>query len=376
MQDVQSRFEKMFAHIAFGLKENLKRPNLEEYRYGLILRQGINMFSALAVEYSGMKGDELVNYLMSLNETEMICKKFTRPTNEWFSGWNESVLLDIQKCSFWDIGPIIYLNAQDKNYALTEECLDYLNATESDLSAIDEHIVFNLMKQLSQNNQEIYVYLRKFIIEHPLMTGIERKNLLLHFDNDQSIIELADKAYEDTPQDTYRCPNCGWTMTFKGLQPVCCHRDCREGVNVQKDKLQKIEPEYVYRLRKGVMRYICYPGNIELEIEDFCNKLNLKSELWPNFDQYDNKIIFANGTCWGIDAKTYSNPYFLSKKIAVDNIFQSASIDKGYYVIPDKIVKRTGGYLKICNKALAKNKKFSCITLSQLKRLIKKEIEK
>lgn len=64
MQDKENRFEKMFAHIAFGLKENLKRPNPEEYRYGLILRQGINMFSALAVEFSGMKSNELADYLI------------------------------------------------------------------------------------------------------------------------------------------------------------------------------------------------------------------------------------------------------------------------------------------------------------------------
>ncbi len=373
MQDKENRFEKMFAHIAFGLKENLKRPNPEEYRYGLILRQGINMFSALAVEFSGMKSNELADYLITLNETEMICNKFTRPANEWFYGWNESILHDIEKCSFWNIGPIVYLNAQDKNYSLTEECLDYLNATESDLSAIDEHIVFDLMKLLSQDG---YVHIRKFIIKHPLLTQIERKNLIVNSNNDQTIMDIINNAYEDTPEEMYYCPNCGWTLTLKGEQPVCCHRDCRDAAYAQKDKLKKIEAENVYRLRKGVMRYICYPGKAELEIEDVCKQLNVRSELWPNLDQYDIKIMFADGTSWGIDAKTYSNPYFLSKKIEVDNIFQSSSIDKGYYVIPDKIVKRTGGYLKICNKALAGNKKFDCITLSKLKSLIKKEIEK
>lgn len=290
------------------------------------LSQGINMFSALAVEFSGMQDVVLKNYLISLNETEMICKKFTRPVKEWFEGWDESVLQDIKKCCFWDIGPLIYVDEIESNYTLTGECLDYLDSEEFDLTSIDEHIVFNLMKQLSQDN---YVYIRKFIISHPLLTDIERKKLLLHFNNEQIIMDLVASAYEQTPEETYCCPNCGWTMTFKGLQPECCHRDCVD-IPILKEKCEKIEPEYVYRLKIGVMRYICYPGKAEIEIENICNQLNVKSELWPELDRYDIKIIFANGACWGIDAKTYSNPYFLSKSIEKDNYFRSANIDPSF----------------------------------------------
>lgn len=372
MQDKERKFEKMFAHIAFGLQEKLSRPNPEEYTYGLLLRQGINMFSALTVEFSGMKGDSLKEYLMSLNETEMICKRFTYSVSEWFEGWDETVIQDLQSSCFYDIGPLVYLDEDEKKYILTDECLDYLDSQESDLSAIDEHKVFNLMKQLSQDN---YVYIRKFIIEHPLLTEIDRKNLLLRYNNEQIIMDLISCAYEVTPEEAYHCANCGWTMTFKGLQPSCCHKDCVE-VHISKDKCKKIEVEYSYRLKKGVMRYICYPGKTELEIEELCKKINVKSELWPELDRYDIKIIFSNGACWGIDAKTYSNPYFLSKSIEKDIYFQQANINKGYYVIPDKVVKKTGGYLKICNKMILDNKRFKCISLTELKRLIRQEENK
>ena len=372
MQGKDSRFEKMFAHIAFGLQEQLCRPNPEEYHYGLLLRQGINMFSALAVEFSGMKGDELKNYLITLNETEMIRKKFTHPVAEWFDGWDDLIIQDIKKSSFWDIGSLIYLDEEEKNYMLTGECLDYLNSVEKDLTAIDEHRVFNLMKELSQDN---YVYVRKFIIEHPLLTVTERKQFLLYFQNDQHFIDLIDCAYEKIPEEAYLCSNCGWTITFKGLQPSCCHKDCVE-LHTTNEKCKKIEENYVYRLKKGVMRYICYPGKTELEIEDICMKLNVKSELWPELDRYDIKIIFDTGACWGIDAKTYCNPYFLSKSIEKDNNFNNAAIDKGYYVIPDKIINRTGGYLKICEKALLGDKKIKCISVSKLKKMIKQEATK
>ena len=374
MEDIKSRFEKMFTYIAFGLQEKLRRPNPEEYKYGLLLRQGINMFSALAVEYSGIKNEELKEYLMSLNETDMLCKKFTRPVNEWFEGWDKSFIQKLHGYLFYDIGPIIRVNETERSYELTEECYDYLDSVETDLTAIDEHRVFELIKQISQNNQDYYVRIRKFIIEHPLLTELDRKKFLLDFNNEPLVLKLVDCAYEETPEETYHCTNCGWTLIFKGLQPVCCHKDCTQ-VRIIKDNCKKVETEYVYRLKKGVMRYISYPGKAELEIADICKESNITFELWPEFDRYDIKIIFPNGNCWGIDAKTYSNPHFLSKSIKNDSYFKNANIDKGYYVIPDKIVKRTSGYLKICN-AVITDKKFKCITLSGLKKLIKQESSK
>ncbi len=369
MTSLESKFEKAFAHIAFGLKEKLERPNPEQYHYGLLLRQGINMFSALAVEFSGMKGDRLKEYLVSLNETEMISKMFTIPVNEWFDGWNESSVDVLKNSYFGNVGALIYLNESEKSYTLTGECLDYLDLTEKDLSAIDEHLVFELMSQLYQDD---YVYVRKFLITHPILKDLDRKEFLIRFNNAPIIMKIFEAAYEDMPIEAYHCPNCGWTMTFKGLQPKCCHRDCVD-MPIIETKCKRIKPEYVYHLKIGVMRYIGYPGKAELEIEKICEKLKIKSELWPELDSYDIKVIFNNGTCWGIDAKTYNNPYLLAKDIENDNYFRKANIDKGYYVIPDKNVKRTVGYLNICNKPLANDEKFKCVSLRDIETLIRQE---
>ena len=65
-------FEKMFAHIAFGLKEKLSSNDPEQYRTGLLLRQGINMFCALALKYVAKEGEDIKNYLTNYNDTEMI----------------------------------------------------------------------------------------------------------------------------------------------------------------------------------------------------------------------------------------------------------------------------------------------------------------
>jgi len=129
--------------------------------------------------------------------------------------------------------------------------------------------------------------------------------------------------------------------------------------------------KYELRLKRGVMRYISNPGKLELEIQSFCQKLNIKTELWPNHDQYDIKIIFKDGTTWGIDAKDYVNPYMLAKSISEDREFQRAPIDKGFYVIPNSANNYAPDYLKICKRALPHASKFDCIKLSQIKRLIR-----
>lgn len=364
-------FEKMFAHIAFGLKEKLSSDDPEQYRTGLLLRQGINIFCALALQYVAKEGEDLKNYFTTLNETEMICNMFTLPVKKWFKGWNNIALKKLQKELFWEMGQLIYLKKDEKSYELSDECLDYLEVTENDLSAIDEHIVYNLMKELPQ---EKYVTVRQFLIENPLLTIRKRNSFLIKYNTDQAIQDILNEAYEDMPEELYKCPNCGWTLSFKGIQPKCCHFDCVDGLKLNRTDLDVVGEEFALRLKHGVARYVSYPGKLELEIRDFCKQFNLNNELWPELDRYDIKIVFPNGVCWGIDAKTFVNPYTLSGKIKNDNKFYNAIIDKGFYVISDNIIKKNTAYLKICNSVI-KNSNFSCISMSMLKKMIKAELK-
>lgn len=365
-----NQFEKMFAHIAFGLKEKLSNDDPEQYRTGLLLRQGINLYCALALQYTVKEGEDLKKYLTTLNETEMINNMFTLPVKEWFKGWNEVALEELQKEPFWEMEQLVYLKKNEKSYELSYECLDYLEVTENDLSAINEHKVYDLMKNLSQ---EKYVAVRQFLIENPLLTIRKRNSFLINFNNDQSIQNILESAYENMPEEMYKCPNCGWTISFKGIQPRCCHFDCVEGLLNNKN-LDRVGEEFALRLKQGVARYISYPGKAELEIENFCKQLNINSELWPEQDRYDLKVMFPNGACWGIDVKTVANPYLLRDKIENDNKFYSANIDKGFYVIPDKIIKKNSAYLKICNSVIEKDN-FGCISMNMLKKMIKGELK-
>ena len=214
--------------------------------------------------------------------------------------------------------------------------------------------------------------LRKFLIENPLLCNEKRQELLISYNNDPNVIELISLAYEDIPSDVFLCPQCGWTATLIGERVDCSHSSCKNIVYKKDFQRKKIDPKFTHRLKLGVMRYICNPGKLELEIEKFCRTKGLEIFLWPDKDKYDIKIVFNNQTVWGVDAKAYSNAYVLANSIENDNDFQQANVDKGFYVVPDEMDK--GDYLKICKKILHR-KNFTCITFKKLKRLICKEME-
>ncbi len=373
MQIQISDFENMFVFIAVGLSRKLKVSDDESVKAGLLFRQGMNLYTMLAIRYYEKRdSDSLKQYVNRINETMMIKENCTRPVKEWFLGWNEEVLAELEKTSFYKLNALVFCSKDNNTYQLTDECEDYLNSLEKDLNAVDEHIVFEKLKKLSQ---EDYVRIRLFLIEHPLMTRLERRECIVGPPEIDCLEEILNSAYEDTPQNTYECPNCGWTFTMIGDQPICCHWDCLTHINFSTNKnLEPVDSKYEYRLKKGVMKYISYPGRAEIEIKKKCEELHLKYELWPEHDRYDIKIIFQDGTCWGVDAKTYANPYLLNQSIKKDDDFLNANVNKWFYVIPDAIVNKTEKYLKISGEAL-KNKSQKCLSMRLFVKELRKEVK-
>ena len=135
---IETQFIKMLTYIAYGLREKLQVKENNSYPRSLIFRQGINIFS----------------YLMVVN-----------------SGFNDPL---------YKMVAFIELEHETKIFVLTEDCQDFLSSVEHDLPAIDEHAVYNKLKNLSQND---YVTLRKFLIENPLLCNEKRQELLISYNS-------------------------------------------------------------------------------------------------------------------------------------------------------------------------------------------------
>lgn len=355
-------FTKMIMIIAFGLKE--KESYGKRYTYSNQLMHGINIFAALAINYAN------TDILKDMNEADFIEKYASKPIEQWFEGWEDDFRNSICKYPLLHTKELIRLN-DNNQFRITDECMDLLDTADDDLiKGIEQHEVYQKMSELSEQD---YVMLRKFIIEHPICSQSDIRNVKLDNIQNRNIGEVLEAAYEKLPEDSYICPVCGWTMTFNGMQAYCCNHSCTCR-KINKNDLKHIDPDGMYRLKHGVMRYISIPGRLELDIQKCAENLKFNTELWPEKDRYDIKIYISSDKFYAIDAKTYSRPYVLAGNIINDTYFDSINSDDLYYVVPDEVLSEYPDYCQICNEALKRNNmKSKCITFKQLKKKLREE---
>lgn len=354
-------FNRMIYAIVSGLYE--KEQNTDKYPYSEHLLYGINMFAALAFQ------QKQIDILSDLHEATFICKYATKPVREWFYGWNSDFIKMLSGYSLFNTGALIKMY-DSRIYSITDDCEDLYSNTENDMfNALEQNQIYQMMRELEP---EHYTSVRRFIVQNPVCSEKELRTFKMHH-NSHGIQKIIKAAYEDIPENSYRCPVCGWTMTFHGHQAFCCNQSCTEA-NPVSEQLKLLNSTEFKRLRHGIMRYMCLPGKLELEIQAQAEKYGCKTELWPEKDKYDIKIIFDNGTVWAIDAKTHRNPYTLASSIKADNMFANISADKRFYVIPEKRIEMYADYCDICKTALS-GKNVKCITDRELYQMIRREKE-
>lgn len=357
-------FEKMVVLIAAGLYEKEKGKMPDHYPYSNKLMHGINIFAAQALLYS--KDPDII--LNNLHEAAFIETYATNPVSKWFSGWNSDFITCVRENSFWNTEALVTCYGAEK-YRVTDDCVDLLNSQDDDLlNGMEQKTIYKMLMQMSQKD---YAFFRKFLITHPVCSEQELRRTHIEYPDNSEAMSVLNTAYEKIPAGCYRCPVCGWTLTFDGMQAYCCNFSCT-CTKLKPDELESISEFGNFRLEHGAMRYIALPGRLELQIQEYAAKQGLQTELWPNKDQFDIGITFQNGAYWAVDAKTHSNPYRLKKEIEDDTNFRRVKADKKFYVIPNELQRERPDYCFICNDELEKaHFDACCITFQELKALIK-----
>lgn len=364
---------KAFALIAKGLieKERLLQKEPARYPYSRALQHGINMF--LAASYQTGAVQDVIQYA---DETSFLERFITKPVSEWFDGWDSKMIdsLNLSEESFYNYGAFAYRRSENV-YSPSSDCYEYLEMQDNDImNGTDERILYEKIIVLGQ---ETYCRIRKYIIEHPIISIDERRSMSLELADTPDAKDAFQFAYEEILEDSYRCPCCGWTMT-RGKYGYNCHSShCTDIIpNLTDDMKLDVAGGGLYRLKKGVMRYFAAPGKLELDIAVFCEKKKICWELWPQMDRYDVELQFSDGEIWEIDVKAYRNPITLRTKILNDNGFPEGNYARGYYVIPDEYTTNQKNYTTIINRVLKDQKNVTCMTWRTLKaEIIKKEAD-
>ena len=363
--------KKAVALIVRGVdeKEQLLRHQPQKYPYSKRLQHGIHMFLAAAWEMGGISAA----VFDGMDETSFLQIHAEKPLLEWFEGWQFNSA-DRRELEALDYGPLFFQTG-DGYLELTDEGGDFLSTLEKDLlEGTDEHTLYEKMFCLSQKN---YCVLRRFLIEHPTVGDKDFRAVKLKLSDDKAALEALEFAYETFAGDYYECPKCRWTMTQTSYGYHCHSDGCVECEPLVTSKDLRHGP--VRRLKKGVMRYIAAPGQLEMELAKQCETLQLSYELWPQMDLYDLEIRFPSGAIWIIDAKAYRNPLSLRTQVEQDTAFANGSFQRGFYVVPQEYARKYRNYLRIINDTLkqkgAAYANVCCVTDRKMKHLLKKELE-
>ena len=354
---------KTFALIAKGLieKEQLLQKEPTRYPYSKALQHGINMFLA-ASQWAGCK--VAAQYA---DEMAFLSHFITKPIFEWFDGWNPEAIneLNLQEEAFYAYGAFAFQRSGNM-YTPSSDCYEFLETQDNDImDGTDERLLYEKMIVL---DQEAYCKVRRYIIEHPIITIEERRTISLDLADNHAARDAFQFAYEEITEDSYRCPCCGWTMTLGKYGYSCHSTHCMDTIPELTDEMKlDTSTGNLYRLKRGVMRYFAAPGKLELEIVAFCEKKNIRWLLWPQMDRYDVEIQFSDGEIWEIDAKAYRNPLALRTKIQNDGGFPEGEYAKGFFVIPSEYTVDQRNYTAIINRALVNQKNVKCVTLKSLK---------
>ena len=366
--DDLTRLKTAMQLITVGLCEKDRKKIKGEYFYSKRLIHGINIFQYLNYKYNQENFD-----FSQLHEQRFITDYAMKPVRNWFDGWKNTENLKLEEQEFYymeelvgDIGSCMFY--------VNDCCEDYVQYyVEKDIIAgIEQRAVYDCLKLLEQDD---YVYLRKYFIQHPIAGQGDLRRLKLRYSQNEMALQAIENAYEEIREDCYVCPKCGWSLKKEKSKMICQSRYCTESKPSQEElNLTKIERnDGKFRLKRGVMMYICTPGKLELEILNCCEKYKIKSSLWPELDKYDIEIVFDNGEIWAVDAKQVRNPYFLRANIRNAGGFPEGNYQKALYVIPDEFKNEQTDYIKIIEAELKKIRKNNiyCVTFGELKEELK-----
>ena len=206
----------------------------------------------------------------------------------------------------------------------------------------------------SEQAQEVYVKLRRFIIEHQYVMGKEIGKAFRRtkYVFPKDVGELYEECEED--KDYWYCDRCGILTEkngqLRGLKRKLCGNHHQNLSYVRRVKWQP----GLLRVKEGIQQRVCFPGMPELNLYSALEELKTKHpdcltelRLYPGVDRYDFQLRFSDDTVWAIDFKDVQKPYRLARELKGLYGEGSLDYDKSFYVISDRCVVNHPDYTRI-----------------------------
>lgn len=204
----------------------------------------------------------------------------------------------------------------------TQQCLEWMVSTYEVESELYENKIMRGVLDATRARQapDSYVLFRKRVITTPVLTGNERTALI----NDRRTNFLEQDIRESWTEANPRhlrdggytaCARCHLLLVPKPDGGWHCELDrcSREGAPTPGQRYDPAAKGGVYQVERPLRTFITGPGLAETDLEEQLRSLGLEVELWPDFDAYDLRVTFPDGTVWAIDVKDRANPALLGR---------------------------------------------------------------
>ena len=341
-----------FDFLLVGVKEYL--DSKQKYPYPDLLHHGMNTLS-LEIKKSVAFPKTMQGFLKLLEE----------PVIDYLpSNWIPSEF--DPDFSLLDMGSL----SKEANDYLTEVLLAKNNSLQSASTifkqlAIDNQKFTRILERLREayteddpeQAQEVYVKLRRFIIEHQYVTGkqISKAFRRTKYITPKDIGELYEECEED--KDYWYCDRCGIltekNRQLRGLKPKLCGNHHKNLSYVHRVQWQP----GLLQIKEGIRQRVCFPGMPELNLHSTLSETKTEHSdcltqvnLYPGVDRYDIQLRFSDDTVWAIDFKDVRDPHKLAKTL--NGLYGEGSLhyDQSFYVISDRCVANHSDYTKIAKE--------------------------
>ncbi|TYC58544.1 hypothetical protein FMN50_08805 [Rhodobacterales bacterium] len=237
----------------------------------------------------------------------------------------------------------------------TEECRDL--AEEGGFSNIAEGLHFDRFKQAisavpRRRQPTAYTSIREFIVRNPVVSVKD----INRFVSDPTLIGIArdiESFFERIPVGAIRsdgtlktCSGCGtilWPDSDLKTNPNgrCRLSHCNEASGATAGKTIS-DPDLHRVVKRDILAYWVGPGLDEIRIYDSLTASGIEVSLYPSLDAAD---IGAKDLSFGIDAKSYSCPAMLGRKLS-SGVGGLVKFTERYVSIPDAKLRFNPNYLK------------------------------
>lgn len=242
--------------------------------------------------------------------------------------------------------------------APTQYCLEWaLPVADAPAELFENRVIEDALAACrAARSPASYTAFRRLLITRPTLTAAELAALAAQIDL-MPVFEVIRRCYEPVPAAYLRksqfqlCGRCGCLLIPLRDGGYRCELDrCRaDGGTILGPALTATTP--VLQLSRPLRVFITSPGLAETDLEKTLRKAGLAPEMWPQFDAYDLRVPFPDGTAWAVDVKDWASPSLLGARTT--ELRADPPHDRAFIVVPAYRFQVREDYARAFRHALA-----------------------